>query len=180
MSSATEERGLIVRKLALACVAVTAGIVIVPASIGAGTKSAGSPPTAGAWKLHSINNGAPEVKSGAFTLTSHLFVGGFHLTLGPGAETPCGTGSITVKVLGEQQLNRNPSDDLGGTTNEYAVSSPTDVTTPVKVQVVVNGKHETGALEIAFGPGTRGGARTGGELDYNDNTCEVGFGVTKT
>jgi hypothetical protein len=127
-----EERGLVMlRKLALVCVALTAGIAVVPGSMAAGTRSAGSPPVAGAWKLHSINNGAPEVKSGAFTLTSHLFVSGFHLTLGPGAETPCGTGSITVKVLGAQQLNRDPSNDLGDPTNEYAVSSPTNVITPV-------------------------------------------------
>ncbi|HEX4521367.1 MAG TPA: hypothetical protein VH063_17470 [Gaiellaceae bacterium] len=166
-------------RFALVCVVVTAAIAVVPASMAAGTRSAGSPPVAGAWKLHSANNGAPEVKSGAFTITSHLFVSGFHLTLGPGAETPCGTGSITVKVLGQQQLNRDPSNDLGGPTNEYAVSSPTNVITPVKVQVVVNGKHESGAIEIAFGPGTRGGPHTGGDLYYDDNNCDLSFGATK-
>jgi hypothetical protein len=158
---------------------VTAGIAVVPASMAAGTRSAGSPPVAGAWRLHSLNNGAPEVKSGAFTLTSHLFVSGLHLTLGPGAETPCGTGSIAVEVLGEQQLNRNPRNDLGGATNEYAVSSPTNVITPVEVKVVVNGKQEAGAMEIAFGPGTRGGAHTGGDLYYDNGNCDLGFGVSK-
>jgi hypothetical protein len=166
-------------KAALLCVALTVGIALVPASMAAGTRSASSPPAAGTWKLHSINNGAPEVKSGSFTLTSHLFVTGFQLTLGPGAEIPCGTGNITVKVVGDQQLTRDPTNDLGDPSNEYAVSSPTNVTTPIKITVTVNGKHQAGAIDIAFGPGTRGGPHTGGELYYNDNNCDLAFGVTK-
>lgn len=170
------------RNVSLLCVlAATAASVLAPASLATGTSSAGSPPLAGAWKLHSINNGAPEVKSGAFTLTSHLYVSGFQLTLGPGAEIPCDTtGSTTIKVVGEQQLTRDPTNDLGNPTDEYAVSSPTNVTTPVKVTVIVNRKHEAGAIDIAFGPGTRGGPHTGGDLYYNDNNCDLGFGVTKT
>jgi hypothetical protein len=173
-------KGVIVMgKAALVLVTVTVGIAFVPASMAEGTKSAGSPPVAGAWKLHSGNDGAPEVKSGGFTITSHLFVSGFRLTLGPGAESTCGTPNMTVKVLGEQQLNRDPLSDLGDPTDEYAVSSPSDVITPVAVKVVVNGKQQAGALEIAFGPGTRGGARTGADVYYNDNNCELQFGVSK-
>jgi hypothetical protein len=53
------------------------------------------------------------------------------------------------------------------------------VITPVEVKVVVNGKQEAGAMEIAFGPGTRGGAHTGGDLYYDNGNCDLGFGVSK-
>ena len=163
----------------LVVAAVAAGVAIVPLAAARNLGSAGLPPAVGAWKLHSINNGAPEVKSGSFTVTSHQFVTGFRLTLGPGAESACGTGAIAVKVLGEQKLLRDPPNDLGGPTDEYAVSSPTDVTAPVDVKVTVSGKPQAGQLEIAFGSGTRGGARTGGELYYGSGSCDIGFGVAK-
>jgi hypothetical protein len=119
------------------------------------------------------------VKNGSFTITSHQFVAGFHLTLGPGAESPCGTGKITVTVSGQQRLIWNPLSDLGNPSNEYAISSPTDVINPVNVTVSVNGKRQAGQLEIAFGPGTKGGAHTGGDLYYNAGNCDIGFGVKK-
>ena len=142
-------------------------------------RSAASPPAPGVWKLHSINNGPPELKNGSFTVTSHAYLTGFHLTLGPGAESPCGTGALAVKVVGEQKLIDDPTNDIGGATDEYALSSPSDVITPVAVKVTVNGKEQTGALALAFGPGTHGGAHTGGDLYYNGNNCDLGFGFTK-
>jgi hypothetical protein len=163
--------------MSLAFAAVTAGCALAAT---AEARSAASPPAPGAWKLHSANSGAPEVKNGSFTVTSHAYVAGFHLTLGPGAESPCGTGALAVKVAGEQKLIDDPTNDIGGATDEYALSSPSDVITPVAVKVTVNGKQQTGALELAFGPGTYGGARTGGALYYNGNNCDLEFGFAKT
>jgi hypothetical protein len=163
---------------ALSLAFAVAGVACALAAI-AEASSAASPPAPGVWKLHSINNGAAEVKNGSFTVTSHEYVSGFRLTLGPGAESPCGTGALVVKVLGEQKLIDDPTNDIGGATDEYALSSPSDVITPVAVKVTVNGKEQTGALELAFGPGTHGGAHTGGDLYYNSNNCDLGLGFTK-
>lgn len=152
-----------------------ASLMAVPAA-SAASESAPSP---GVWKLHDINFGAPEVKSGSFSVTRAQTVTGFRLVLGAGAESPCGTGALSVRVLGSQHLVRNPMSDLGNPTTEYSISSPANVMTPVKVVVIVNGKRETGALAIAFGPGSSGGAKTGGDLYYNKNNCDLGFGVKR-
>jgi hypothetical protein len=136
-------------------------------------------PSPGVWKLHAANLGAPEIASGSFIVTAAQTVTNFSLVLGAGAESPCGTGALTVRVLGAHHLVRDPYSDLGSRTNEYAISSPSDVINPVKVSVTVNGEREAGALEIAFGPGSRGGAKTGGDLYYNDNNCDIFFGVAK-
>jgi hypothetical protein len=167
-----------VRGLALLVIAAV-GCGVIPVAMAGGTRLAGAPPVAGAWKLGSANNGAPEVKSGGFTVTSHQFVTGLHLIVGPGAETACGAPGRVVKVLGEQRLLRDPPSDLGTATNEYAVSSPTNVVEPVSVKVTVNGKRQAGQLEIAFGAGTRGGRRTGGEVYYGHGTCDLFFVVAK-
>jgi hypothetical protein len=150
-------------------------LAIIPAASAAGL----APPAPGAWKLHNINAGAPEVKSGSFTVTPTQYVTGFRLTLGSGAESPCGTGNITVKVLGEQQLLRNPMNDLNSPSNEYAISPANNVTRPVSVIVTVTGKRQGGQLEIAFGPGTVGGSHTAGDLYYKNGNCDIAFGVTK-
>jgi hypothetical protein len=136
-------------------------------------------PLAGVWKLHAANIGAPDIKSGSFSVTAAETVTNFSLVLGAGAESPCGTGALTVRVLGAHHLVRDPLNDLGNPSNEYAISSPSDVIDPVKVIVTVNGVREAGALEIAFGPGSRGGARTGGDVYYNDNNCDLFFGETR-
>lgn len=136
-------------------------------------------PFPGVWKLHAANLGAPEIKSGSFSVTAAETVTNFSLVLGAGAESPCGTGALTVRVLGAHHLVRDPLNDLGNPSNEYAISSPSDVIDPVKVSVTVNGVREAGALEIAFGPGSRGGASTGGDVYYNNNNCELFFGVAK-
>jgi hypothetical protein len=147
----------------------------VPAANAAGP----SAPSPGVWKLHAGNLGAPEIASGSFAVTAAQTVTNFSLVLGAGAESPCGTGALVVRVLGAHHLVRDPLNDLGSPSNEYAISSPTDVIDPVRVSVTVNGKREAGALEIAFGPGSRGGAKTGGDVYYNDNNCDLFFGVTK-
>jgi hypothetical protein len=103
----------------------------------------------------------------------------FSLVLGADAESPCGSGALAVRVLGAHHLVRDPLSDIGNPSHEYAISSPTDVLNPVRVSVTVNGVREAGALEIAFGPGSRGGAQTGGDLYYNDNNCDLQFGVAK-
>ena len=166
------------RRLAPVVVA-TLGLALVPAAIAVATQSTGLPPAAGVWKLHSINNGAPEVASGAFTVTSRLFVTGLHLVVGPGAETACGAANVSVKVLGSQLLRHDPPSTLGSPTNEYAISSPTSVIEPVSVKVTGNGRKQAGQLEIAFGPGTRGGAHTGGDVYYDHGNCDLSFGVAK-
>jgi len=150
-------------------------LAIIPVASAAGL----APPAPGAWKLHNINVGAPEVKSGSFTVTPTQYVTGFHLTLGSGIESTCGTANITVKVLGEQHLVRDPLSDLGNPSNEYGISPANNVTEPVNVTVTVSGKRQAGQLEIAFGPGIVGGPKTGGDLYYNKGNCDVGFGVTK-
>ncbi len=163
----------------VASVVAGLGLAVIPVATAGGTQSTGLPPAAGAWKLHSVDNGAPEVKSGGFTVTSRQFVTGLHLVTGPGAETACGPAGIVVKVLGQQQLRRDPPSTLGTPTDEYAISGPTSVIAPVAVVVTVNGKKQPGQLEIAFGPGTRGGARTGGDVYYGHGSCDIGFGVAK-
>lgn len=168
------------RRHAIAWAVAGVSLALIPAATAGGLRAAGSPPVAGLWKLHSANIGQPEVSGGSFTLSSHQVLTGFTLIVGPGAESPCGTGHITVKVLGSEQLVRDPLDDLGNPTAEYTISSPTNATEAVSVKVAVNGREQAGQLEIAFGTGSRGGPHTGGTLVFNGGSCEIFFGERKT
>ena len=156
---------------------LSASMVTVAALSLAGAPAAsasGTAPSPGVWQLHA----GTELESGSFAVTASQTVTNFSLVLGASAELSCGSGGLVVRVLGAHRLVRDPLSDLGSPTNQYAISSPTNVIEAVKVSITVNGVRKAGALEIAFGPGSRGGVRTNGDLYYN-NSCDLNFTVAK-
>jgi hypothetical protein len=182
------------RSLAVCTLSVTiaAGVPAVAAAHpGASAAKSPAAPSAGRWVVDA--NGATndvEATAGSFLVTDkhgHRGVGGLRVTIGPQAETACGTG--TVRVLGKHKLY-----EAKGTVVAYDSKYDTWIVGthngtgihPDKVTLSRAGKTFKGKLQIDF-IGRRGGKATNkkggisaGTIDYNSKTlgsCEFTFGI---
>jgi hypothetical protein len=137
-------------------------------------------PKGGAWKI--VTNGYVEQLSGSFTVTSQHYVTAFTGTIASGAETACGTGTVTV--VGKQKIiDAKGTDPEGDAYNEYAVGrndpSADPTIQPVKVTVNDAGTTIPGKLTLVFASAAarKAGGISGGELDYDAGACELAFGA---
>jgi hypothetical protein len=122
--------------------------------------------------------------SGSFRVTSsHHGVRKVTTTIGPDAETACGTG--TVSVIGKHKIfDAKGTDPEGDHYSIWAVgknrSADDPVIQPIKVTLKLDGHRRKGHLEMAF-VGSRGHTKAGdaaGLIVYGKG-CELQFTMRK-
>jgi hypothetical protein len=175
-------------KRTLALIAALAIAALIPsaavASQGVASKKAPKPPVVGHWKvIHSAS--VIEATGGGFTVTHrHAAVTGVSVTVGPDAETACGTG--TINVIGKHRLYDAKGSGQFGSYNVWVVgkNAPNDdpVIQPEKVTLGRAGRHFNGRLDIIFAK-PRGGLSSDGNIVFNNKTfgsCQLTFNFKKS
>ena len=178
-------------------VAVCATVVLAGISIGSGLTAQAAPsrkgpvaPLSGPWAVD--QNGATtdvEASAGGFVITTghHRFVKDLHVTIGPDAETACGTGNL--RVIGKHAVYdaKGTLSEDGSKYNVWVVGTHNGTGIHGdKVMVARAGKTFKATVAMSF-IGRKGGKATnklgeisGGHIDYPNHTfgsgCELTFG----
>ena len=129
---------------AFTCAAVFAALV--PAAHGAtagGRATTVAPPAPGIWKLTGDLDAT-------FTVTSGVYVTGFHGTITSTAETSCRTG--TVRLPGRLKISHLTGSYYNKPYNEYAVGQSTPSSGPqaVAAKVTLAGHTYKGQIVLSF------------------------------
>jgi hypothetical protein len=164
---------------AIAVVAV--GLAPMAAAAAPGRPATKTPPRplVGKWKVTGTE------LTGSFRVTAkHRAATGFTTTIGPEAETACGTGR--VKVSGRHKIiDAKGTDDEGTHYSEWVVGknepgSEADIA-PIKVMVTHDGHRHKGTFQLGF-LNARGHSKKGdaaGQITYGTG-CELQFDIRKS
>lgn len=169
------------RRSCVARACLLAAAVLVPARVVAAPIvhfDGAPPPRAGTWRIIS---GGPSDDNllGSFTIGANRTVSRLAGRIQRDAETACGTGVVTVS--GSEKIflasGRTPA---GSPYNEWVVGRSEPDADPViqasSVQLIVNGKHVDGALDIVFSNIRN---QSGGDIYYAGGNCDLNFLVRR-
>jgi hypothetical protein len=167
---------LVVAALGLAPLAASAAA---PAGVSVQHSKHPTPPDSGRWRVTGTD------LAGAFRVArKHAAVSRFRGTIGPDAETACGTGRVTV--VGTHKIIEMKGDSEFGRYNFWGVGkndpNADPVNQPERVTVIQNGHHRKGRFSISF-VGAKGHSKQGdaaGVIDYHGTNCELQFDVRKS
>jgi hypothetical protein len=159
---------------------VTVGLAPLGAAAAAPSQPASkTPPTVGKWKVTGTE------LTGSFRVTAkHRAATGFTTTIGPDAETACGTGK--VKVSGRHKIiDAKGTDAEDMHYNDWVVGknepgSVSDIA-PIKVMVTHDGHRHKGTFQLGF-LNARGHSKKGnaaGEISYGKG-CFLQFDIHKS
>jgi hypothetical protein len=136
------------------------------------------PPTAGAWRITSGGRGDDNLL-GSFTLSTGRTVTRLAGRIQRGVEPACGHGLVTV-ISSEKIFLASGRTLEGSPYDEWVVgrSEPNadPFIQPVAVQLIVNGRHVGGALEIVFSTVRN---QSGGDIYYAGGNCDLNFLVRR-